>query len=151
MTEETFRKDQWLDRYRWLGHRLQSKAEEYATVTSLIDSISPQLTGMPPGGDVTDKTGKIATKLATIQSEIESEQAELLACRAQIKQVIDAVPDESSRTVLQLRYLTLERDGTRMTWEQIADFLHYDRSHVLRLRNKALEQVVLPEGEDDTK
>ena len=56
-----------------------------------------------------------------------------------IHEVIDGVSDTDERMVLRYRYIH------NLTWEQIGDELHADRTTVYRWHNNAINHVILPE------
>ena len=63
-----------------------------------------------------------------------------VAIAEQIREVIDEVTDTDERMVLRYRYIH------NLTWEQIGDELHADRTTVYRWHNSAVNHVKLPEN-----
>ena len=56
-----------------------------------------------------------------------------------MRDVIATVSDADEQMVLRYRYIH------NMTWEQIGDELHADRTTVFRWHNVALQHITLPE------
>ena len=78
-------------------------------------------------------------KMWAMQEKINAEIDRLVDLKAQMRGVIEAVPDTDERMVLRYRYIH------NMTWEQIGDELHADKSTVRRWHGSALQHVVMPE------
>ena len=76
-----------------------------------------------------------AAKLCALQSELETEIAELCEYRETAMSALRKLEDERLREVLELRYLR------GYSWEMIAQDMRYDRSYVWRLSQRALEQA----------
>jgi DNA-directed RNA polymerase specialized sigma subunit len=75
-----------------------------------------------------------------LEDKIHAEVTKLMALKEQIREVIDEVADTDERMVLRYRYIH------NLTWEQIGDELHADRTTVYRWHNSAVNHVKLPEN-----
>ena len=84
----------------------------------------------------------VAQKLSSLQSELQSDLAELCEYRQTAMNALRRLEDERLREVLELRYFR------GYSWEMIAQDMRYDRSYVWRLSQRALEQAApwLPIG-----
>ena len=78
-------------------------------------------------------------KIMDLEDKIHAEVTKLMALKEQIREVIDEVSDTDERMVLRYRYIH------NLTWEQIGDELHADRTTVYRWHNNAMNHVTLPE------
>ena len=78
-------------------------------------------------------------KMWAMQEKINAEIDRLVDLKAQMRGVIEAVPDTDERMVLRYRYIH------NMTWEQIGDELHADKSTVRRWHGSALQHVIMPD------
>ncbi len=78
-------------------------------------------------------------RLWDMQDKIADELAELSALKDQIREVIDTVQDTDEQLVLKYRYVH------NMTWEQIGNEMHADRSTIYRWHGNALKHATLPE------
>lgn len=78
-------------------------------------------------------------KIWELERKINAEIDSLVDLKAQIREVIEAVPDPNERIVLRYRYVN------NRTWEQIGDALHADRTTVYRWHSRAIHHVKLPE------
>lgn len=82
---------------------------------------------------------KALDKLWDLEQKVSAELNLLSDLKKQIREVIEAVPNTDERLVLKYRYVL------GMTWEQIGNELHADRTTVYRWHGSALNHVVLPE------
>ena len=78
-------------------------------------------------------------KVWCLEEKINAEIDRLVDLKAQMRDVIEAVPDTDERMVLRYRYIH------NMTWERIGDELHADKSTIRRWHGSALAHVVLPD------
>ena len=78
-------------------------------------------------------------KMWAMQEKINAEIDRLVDLKAQMRGVIEAVPDTDERMVLRYRYIH------NMTWEQIGNELKADESTVRRWHGSALAHMTLPE------
>ena len=79
-------------------------------------------------------------RVEEMEEKINREIDMLADLKEEIMGVIGQVDSEELRMVLIYRYL----EG--MTWEEIGDLVHADRSTIKRRHRKAIEQIVLPDG-----
>ena len=77
-------------------------------------------------------------KVWEMQEKINAEIDRLVDLKAQMRDVIEAVPDTDERMVLRYRYIH------NMTWERIGDELHVEPRTVRRWHELALSHIVLP-------
>ena len=78
-------------------------------------------------------------KMWAMQEKINAEIDRLVDLKAQMRGVIEAVPDTDERMVLRYRYIH------NMTWERIGDELHAGETSVRRWHASALSHVILPD------
>ena len=79
-------------------------------------------------------------KIWELEKKIDAEIDKLVDLKAQIRAVIETVPDPNERMVLRYRYIH------NMTWEQIGDELHAGETSIRRWHGAALAHVVLPKN-----
>lgn len=128
---------EYLSQAKWLGQRIAAREAERDRILALVAGArSPQLTGMPRGGqhDWTDAVDRAVDMTAGITQEIR----ELMRLKSEINAVIAAVPDERYRTLLEMRYRSY------YTWEKIAVEMGYEIRQVFRLHGEALLKVHVP-------
>ncbi|HCM24092.1 MAG TPA: hypothetical protein DHW78_07205 [Ruminococcaceae bacterium] len=134
-TPENQAKIDWLNRYRKLDKEVDRKCDELSRWRSRATKITPALTGMPGGGVAGDRVQDAVEKIVALEGEINAEIDRLLQVRGEIEKAIEAVPDDTLRTLLELRYI----DG--LTWEKIAVKLNYSYMHICRLHGKAIQVI----------
>lgn len=84
-----------------------------------------------------DPVGDAACRLAEMEDELLQDYHKLLEKQKEIQQVIDEIPDDYQRMVLELRYL----QGISMLG--IARRLNYDERTIQRIHHKALIQTAM--------
>ena len=132
MNEEKIR---WLKSYRGLLAEIQRLQREIERWRSIAEKVTPTLSTVrftvPDGSRIENAVEKIDTLRDSLAAKLD----ELIGRRLQIEQMIDAVEDDRLRQLLRYRYI----DG--MTFEAIAEKMHYSPRWVLKLHKKALEFV----------
>lgn len=77
-------------------------------------------------------TEKVIIRVLDYEEQVNEEIRKLLQRRIEIEQVIDKIPDETHREILERRYLLYE------SWEEISEEMHYSEQHLYRLHGVAL-------------
>jgi hypothetical protein len=80
----------------------------------------------------TDRTGELVAKIVDLEALVAAKIDAFLDPRNEIRERIDAIPDEDLRLILQKRHVHLQK------WEQIALDMNYTYRHTLRLHGEAL-------------
>lgn len=135
MTPENRVKEDWLNRYRKLDTEIDRKCEELSRWRSRAEKITPTLSQAPGGGGNGDRVADAVEKIMGIEEEINADVDRLISIRSEVEKAIKSVPDETLRTLLELRYI----DG--LTWEKIAVRMNYCYMQVCRLHGKALAEI----------
>ena len=125
-----------------LDHRINSHIREKEEAMRMACSISsPQLREdkvlTSPSGEA--PFVKALERLWDMEDNITAEIDRYVALKAQIHEVISKVDRPEYQMVLRCRYIH------NMTWEQIGDELHADKSTVRRWHGTALQHVIMPE------
>ena len=121
-------------RILWSYKRIDSQIRaDYAELDDIVTLIkSPNLDGLPTSQnserDLADLLIRTDEMLARILDDINRKES----ARRRIDEAILAMPSETERTLLILRY----KRG--MTFEQIAEEMEYSWRHTLRLHGSAL-------------
>ncbi len=124
-----------------LDHKINSDIEELQRLREMSYSLSsPQL------GDRVQTTRsteapfvKCVYKIRDMEEKINAEIDLFVDLKKEIRSVIERVANTDEQMVLRYRYIH------NMTWEEIGDELHADKSTVRRWHGLALSHVVLPE------
>jgi DNA-directed RNA polymerase specialized sigma subunit len=125
-----------------LDHKINSDIEELQRLREMSYSLSsPQL------GDRVQTTRsneasfvKCICKIRDMEEKINAEIDLFVDLKKEIRSVIEKVENTDEQMVLRYRYIH------NMTWLQIGDELHADKSTIRRWHGQALAHVVLPEN-----
>ena len=90
--------------------------------------------GQPRGSGVSDPTGKAGATMATISSRIDDLLVRLLDLRDEIERAIEHLPP---RERMLMRYYYIDC----MTWEQVAERMHYSVRRVMQIHGNALQKL----------
>jgi len=125
-----------------LDHKINSDIEELQRLREMSCSISaPQLGDRVQTSRSTDAPFvKCIDKIIDMEEKINSEIDLFVDLKKEIRSVIEKVENTDEQMVLRYRYIH------NMTWEDIGDELHADKSTVRRWHGTALTHVVLPEN-----
>ena len=87
--------------------------------------------GMPHGSSCGDLSA-YAVQLDELLIELKDQMEKRIKIRREITEKIEAMQDETEKTVLRLRYIHW------MRWEQIADRMGYSIRNITKIHGKAL-------------
>lgn len=87
--------------------------------------------GMPHGSSCMDLS-EYAAQLDELLTELKDQMEQRIRIRREITQRIEAMQDETEKTVLRLRYIHWLR------WEQIAERMGYSLRNITKIHGKAL-------------
>lgn len=111
-----------------LDHRIDSDIAEMERLREMACSV-----GSPgfeehhnPNRAMEGPFVRVLEKVWLMEEKINAEVDRLVDLKAQMRTVIEAVPNTNERMVLRYRYIH------NMTWERIGDELHADKSTVRR-------------------
>lgn len=126
---------QWLSRYIELMEEVKREAEQaHYWEDTAIGLSAAKLSHVPKARKYFDMTDYVVKFLDLAQhcSELggQAEQA-----KNEILEVIDSIDNLNFRRVLRLKYID------NMTYQQIADRLHYSKRQIHRIHGKALKHV----------
>lgn len=124
-----------------LDHRINSDIAEMERLQEMVGTVSsPSLEEhYNPNRPTEAPFIRRLEKVWELQDKINREIDRLIDLKAQMRDVIATVSDADEQMVLRYRYIH------NMTWEQIGDELHADRTTVFRWHNAALQHITLPE------
>ena len=124
-----------------LDHRINSDIAEMERLQEMAGSVgSPGFEEHYNPNRLTEAPFvRCLEKVWDLEQKINSEIDRLIDLKAQMREVIATASNADEQMVLRYRYIH------NMTWEQIGDELHADRTTVYRWHNSALNHVTLPE------
>ena len=124
-----------------LDHRINSDIAEMERLQEMVGTVSsPSLEEhYNPNRPTEAPFIRRLEKVWELQDKINREIDRLIDLKAQMRDVIATVSDADEQMVLRYRYIH------NLTWEQIGDERHADRTTVFRWHNVALQHITLPE------
>lgn len=121
----------WLENVKKLDELITAKEAEREQLWTLATKITPEITGMPHGGGVTDKVGNIGAKLAQLARETNAAWDRYINQKAEVIRTLEKLPANE--------YGVLHREYIRyMTQEDIARDMGYSTVQIWRIKQKAL-------------
>ena len=124
----------WLEQVKKLDELINAKLAERSQLLDLGTKITPELTGMPHAGGVSDKVGNVAVKLGDLARETNEACDRYIDHKAAVIAVLEKLPANE--------YGVLHREYVRyMTQEEIAQDMGYSTVHIWRIKQKALNHL----------
>ena len=133
-------KKRWLIRYRDIDDEIDELLDErrrWMEVATKITATGGD--GMPGGGSERGALENAAIKCADISAQIDSKISEMVMVRREIRKSISHVRDHRYRRLLRLHYIS------GMTFEEVADKMHYTVRWILKMHGQALAAVRINE------
>lgn len=129
--EENEKKKEYLRRYHTAEIAEREIREEIDDLR--MNKMFPALIqdGMPHGSSCMDLS-EYAAQLDELLTELKDQMEQRIRIRREITQRIEAMQDETEKTVLRLRYIHWLR------WEQIAERMGYSLRNITKIHGKAL-------------
>lgn len=129
--EENEKKKEYLRRYHAAELAEREIREEIDDLR--MNKMFPALIqdGMPHGSSCMDLS-EYAVQLDELLTELKDQMEQRIRIRREITQRIEAMQDETEKTVLRLRYIRWLR------WEQIAERMGYSLRNITKIHGKAL-------------
>lgn len=129
--EENEKKKEYLKRYHVAELAEKEIQEEIDDLR--MNKMFPALIqdGMPHGSSCMDLS-EYAAQLDELLTELKDQMEQRIRIRREITQRIEAMQDETEKTVLRLRYIHW------LQWEQIAERMGYGWTQVHRIHGRAL-------------
>lgn len=140
LSREQEKKRTYLGQYRQLDAKITRLLEEQRLWREKAMRMTPVLTPAPGGKGGGGPIEGPMEKVITIEGDINAAIDALIDLRREIQGAIEKVPDENLQLLLTYRYI----DG--LSFEKIAEKLHYGYQWVYKLHRKALDALTLQEA-----
>ena len=124
-----------------LDELIKSYQRELASLKELALSVGSQNTSkdvVTVSKDNSANFTRTVEKIADIELIISKEIEHYISVKKEIHAVIEDVEDNDEKLCLRCRYIEF------MSWEQIADKMHYELRTVFRIHGKALNHIKIP-------
>jgi hypothetical protein len=127
---------QYLSQALYLDERINSKLEQVHSLREMATKANAVISDAPPSGTRNfHRLEDVICKMIDLENEINADIENLIKLKQEIGVLINAVPNPTYRTLLELRYLCFK------TWDAIAGIMHYDRRYVLKVHGRALQEA----------
>lgn len=134
-TPENELKIRYLSRYRRLNQRIDRLLEEQYRWKCLAMKVTQNFSPTPGGGESGSPIERPMDKVDELERKITQAIDELADIRMEIEAVLGQLEDDTLRKLMEYRYI----DG--LTWEQVAEKMHYSWRHTCRLHGEALAKI----------
>lgn len=134
-TPENAEKIKYLSRYIPASRSIDRLLEEQYRWKCLAMKVTPNLSLTPGGGEGGSPIERPMEKVEELEEKIKQAVGELIEIRKEIETVLGQLEDENLRRLMEYRYI----DG--LTWEQVAEKMHYSWRHTCRLHGEALAKI----------
>ncbi len=130
---------QYLMRAYNLKRRIEAKEMHLEELRTQAEHITADLNGMPRGSGPSSPVERVAVQIADLSWDLEQDWLDLLQYQEETKRLIERLDNDADVQVMSLRYLSY------LTWERIAEEVHYSGSQVYRIQVRAhrkIEQMI---------
>lgn len=135
MTVENERKKEYLRRYRKAEEELERLDVELRELRRITALKPMSYDGMPHGSGGAGDLSDFAVKADRLRKKIIKAGYQRIRVFKEIRDRIEALPDEKQKSVLIYRYIK------GMGWEEIAVKMGYTYRHITRLHGEALSEL----------
>lgn len=125
---------EYLSRAMILDTEIRGKMEQIEQLHSRITRCTQKISGMPNGGSTSDWAETVA-RILDLEAELKADIGRLTDMKQEIKSAIESVKNLEYRHLLESRYLC------GWSWQKISDDMHYSRTTIWRMHQKALAEV----------
>lgn len=127
---------EYLSQAYYIGRRINSQMKQARSLRTLAEMATAYPCETPiRGTHNVHRMEDTITKMIDMEEEIETALEQLIDLKQEISTLVKCVSNPELQALLELRYLCY------MTWEEIAEELHYDPRHIRRLHGQALSQI----------
>jgi hypothetical protein len=106
-------------------------------IESIPTISSPQLTGMPHGSGISNPVVSYVIKKEELVERLNQKIAKYTEELARIENIIDSIDDIEIRTIARMRFVLC------LSWEEIGERVHLDRTNCARKLKKYIKNMDL--------
>ena len=126
-----------LSQLYYLKKEIKEQQRRLAELEETATNCSAQITGLPSGNGISDKTGNYAAQIADLRALLDSNLKKCFDELNRLNRYIQSVDDSQMRTILRLRYIR------GLTWQRIAfEIGEHDEQYPRSKHNAFLQQEV---------
>ena len=121
-----------LNKLYWLKIDIDNIKKEIESIPTIS---SPQLTGMPHGTGISNPVVSYVIKKEELIEKLNQKIARYTEELARIECIIDTIDDVEIRTIARMRFVLC------LTWEEIGEKVHLDRTNCSRKLKKYINNM----------
>lgn len=122
-----------LNQIYWINIEIKKLTEEKERLENRSLVKGQEITGLPGGGQASDKVADFATELAEIKELLNLAIKKLYITRSKVERFLDTIEDSEIRLIIRLRSVN------NLSWYQIGEELGMDRRTARNKYKKFLE------------
>lgn len=124
----------WLEKVKKLDELIDAKLAERDQVWALATKMTPEMSGMPGGGGISDRVGRGGVDLGQLAKELDDLVDQYVDYKAMVIRELEKLPAK--------QYGALHRYYIKyMTWEKVAEDMGVSTMTVWRWWQKGLENL----------
>ena len=121
-----------LNKLYWLKIDIDNIKKEIESIPTIS---SPQLTGMPHGTGISNPVVSYVIKKEELIEKLNQKIARYTEELVRIESIIDTIDDVETRTIARMRFVLC------LTWEEIGEKVHLDRTNCSRKLKKYINNM----------
>ena len=121
-----------LNKLYWLKIDIDNIKKEIESIPTIS---SPQLTGMPHGTGISNPVVSYVIKKEELIEKLNQKIARYTEELVRIERIIDTIDDVETRTIARMRFVLC------LTWEEIGEKVHLDRTNCSRKLKKYINNM----------
>lgn len=124
-----------LNGYKRAVARMRQARANIEKLRTAAESTTAQLTGMPGGGQIGDKVGSGAARIADAEAQFRQMELDAIETMAEIVRVIDMVENPTQAEVLHRYHIEMQK------LTKIADEMHYSLRWIDEAHRRGVDEV----------
>lgn len=124
-----------LNGYKRAVARMRQARANIEKLRTAAESTTVQLTGMPGGGQIGDKVGSGAARIADAEAQFRQMELDAIETMAEIVRVIDMVENPTQAEVLHRYHIEMQK------LTKIADEMHYSLRWIDEAHRRGVDEV----------
>lgn len=125
----------YLSQALWLDQMISVKIEQQEKLRAMAEKTTADISRERVSGGIQNSREDVMVRFIDLSHEVNEDIDRLIDLQREIKQTINRLGDTRLKLILEMRYIN------NRNWEMIARTLLCERRWVMRLHNRALEEI----------